>query len=337
MEITTTYDFHRKEAKNIVPSMSYKGGDIEKWQKDARKKLTALLGFDKYKECDKNFKIEYEKHENGTTEFRFTFESEKGCIVPGHILIPDGIKKPPVVICLQGHTPGMHISLGRAKNHLEEELIASTDQDFAARAIKEGFAAVVIDQRNFGELSFDYGYGQSPCLYSALSALTLGRTTVGERVWDAMRLIDVLEENFADKVDLEKLVCLGNSGGGTATAYLAALEERVCLCVPSCAMCAYSASINSVPHCACNYIPHIASYFDMNDLMAMTFPRNFIQVSGEFDKDFTIDGAKQVFNQGKKVYENNGLSDKCILVIGNGGHRFYADDTWPHIHKLIGR
>ncbi len=31
------------------------------------------------------------------------------------MLLPDGVEKPPVIICLQGHSKGMHISLGRPK------------------------------------------------------------------------------------------------------------------------------------------------------------------------------------------------------------------------------
>ena len=47
--------------------------------------------------------------------------------------------------------------------------------------------------------------------------------------------------------------------------------------------------------------------------------------------------AKAVFEKGSKAYEQLGAKDKCALVVGNGGHRFYADDTWPLIHKMLGK
>ena len=28
--------------------------------------------------------------------------------------------------------------------------------------------------------------------------------------------------------------------------------------------------------------------------------------------------------------------DRCTLIKGNGGHRFYADDSWPVVHKYLG-
>lgn len=337
MKIISTYEFHKKLAKEIEPSMGYKDEDIVKWQREAKEKLSELLGLDKLKKCDNNFNIEYEMSENGVTEIRFTFQTENGYNVPCHMLIPENVEKPPIMICLQGHTKGMHVSLGVEK-FAEDCGAMEKDQNFCVRAVNEGFAAIAMEQRNFGEVSFDYGLGWlPPCTYSGLSALTLGRTTIGERVWDVMRLIDLLYEKFSDKFDFDNLGCMGNSGGGTATAYAAALDERIKISVPSCAMCAFDASINAVPHCVCNYIPHIAEFFEMNDIISMTYPRNYVQVSGLEDRDFPIEGCRRIFNEGKKVYSDNGLGDKCIMVEGNGGHRFYADDTWPHIHRLTGR
>ena len=170
-----------------------------------------------------------------------------------------------------------------------------------------------------------------------MTALLMGRTTIGERVWDVQRLLDVLEDNFADRLDLSCIGCMGNSGGGTATAYIAALEDRIKLAMPSCAMCTYKDSIGAMYHCTCNYVPHIAEYFDMGDLMAMAYPKCFIQVSGVEDSIFPIFAAREVFAKGKKMYGDMGAEERCVLVEGNGGHRFYADDAWPFVHKLLNR
>ena len=78
---------------------------------------------------------------------------------------------------------------------------------------------------------------------------------------------------------------------GTATVYAAALEDRIKLAMPSCAMCTYKDSIGAMPHCTCNFIPHIAEYFDMGDLMALAYPKYYVQVSGKEDPIFPITGA----------------------------------------------
>lgn len=327
----TAYENSKELIQKVTPAMSFDGGDIENWKKDARKKLCELLGMDTFQKVDVNLEIEFENKIDGATEIRFTFCSENNYRVPCHLLLPDGVDNPPVMICLQGHSKGMHISLGRTK-YADEEIAG--DRDFCVRAIKEGYAAIALEQRNFGECG---GSELGPrCFESALTNLLMGRTTIAERVWDVSRLIDVLEENFGDKVDISKICVMGNSGGGTATAYIAALEDRIVLAMPSCAMCTYKDSIGAMEHCACNYVPNIAKYFDMNDLLAMAYPKYYIQVSGKDDEIFPIFAAKEVFEKGKAAYATKGFEQRCSMVIGNGGHRYYADDSWPIVHKYMG-
>ena len=250
------------------------------------------------------------------------------------MLLPDGIENPPVMICLQGHSKGMHISLGRPKYEGDENIICDGDRDFCIRAVKEGFAAIALEQRNFGECGGDE---KGPhCLESSMVALMMGRTTIGERVWDVSRLIDVIQTQFKDVVNTNMICCMGNSGGGTTTAYAAALEDRIVLAMPSCAMCTYKDSIGAMYHCSCNFIPHIAEYFDMDDLIAMEYPKYFIQVSGKEDKDFPLFAAEKVFESGKRVYDAFNAASRCTLIKGDGGHRFYADDAWPIVHQYLG-
>ena len=47
-------------------------------------------------------------------------------------------------------------------------------------------------------------------------------------------------------------------------------------------------------------------------------------------------GALQLaFEQLKKIYAACGAEDKCRLVIGDGEHRFFADDAWPVMLEQI--
>ena len=329
----TAYEYNKELMQNVTPSMSYNGGDLQEWKKAARKKLSELLGLDKLKKVSPEVDIEYERKIDGATELRFTYQSEDGYRVPCHLWLPNGAKNPPLMICLQGHSKGMHISLGRPKFEGDEKSISEGDRDFCVRAVKEGFAAASLEQRNFGECGGDENGPR--CYESTMTALLMGRTTVGERVWDVLRFIDVIEDEFSDKIDTKTICCMGNSGGGTATSYIAALEDRITLAMPSCAMCTYKDSIGAMTHCSCNYVPKIAEYFEMSDLMAMAYPKYFVQVSGINDKIFPLSGAEWVFEKGKQAYEALGESHRCTLVKGNGGHRFYADDAWPVVHKYL--
>ena len=330
----TTYQHNIGLVQKIKPAYEFDGKDLITWQKQARERLSALMGLDKFTKVAPELEIEFEEKIEGATEIRFTFQSEEGYRVPCHLWLPDGVEKPPVMICLQGHSTGMHISLGRPKFENDAATISGGDRDFCVRAIKEGFASISVEMRAFGEVAAENGRGPK-CLEPAMNALMMGRTTIGERVWDLSRLIDVLEESFADKVDVNTICCMGNSGGGTATVYVSALEDRIKLAMPSCAMCTFKDSIGAMPHCACNYVPSLPLNYDMGDLMAMAYPKYFVQVSGKEDPIFPLFGAKEVFEKGKAAYKTMGLEDKCVMVEGDGGHRFYADDAWPFVHKLL--
>jgi len=331
----TAYEFNKERIRTIVPSMAYDGMDIEKWQEEARAKLVELLGLDKFEKCDPAVAIEYTEKIENATEIRFTFQSETGYRIPCHLLIPDNSTNPPVMITVQGHSTGMHISLGRCR-YPGDKTNVEGDRDFAIRALKEGFAAVTIEQRNFGECGAAEN-GSPRCYESTMNALLMGRTTIGERVWDIMRLIDVLKACFSDRVDVSCICLMGNSGGGTATAYTAALEKRLTLAMPSCSVCTFRDSIGAMTHCSCNYVPRIAEYFDMGDLICMAAPTAYIQVNGTNDDIFPVEPSKEVFMQGKRAYDDMGAGERIVHVIGNGGHRFYADESWPYVHSMTGR
>ena len=311
------------------------GGSFAEWQNEGRKKLRELLGMDTFEKVEPDVRVEWTKQHDGFSETRFLYKTEKNYSAPAHLLIPDMPmnKKPPVMICLQGHSKGMHISLGRAIYPGDEEIIASGDRDFAMQAVKRGFAALTIEQRGFGESG---GTEKGPaCQQPAMAALLLGRTLIAERVWDVSRAIDVLETHFP-QVDSERIGIMGNSGGGTATFYTMALETRIGAAMPSCAFCTYKDSIGEILHCVCNYIPGIMNWFDMGETAGLSAPRPMVIVSGLKDDIFPVEEAKEQFTVAQKLYTACGAEDKVRHVIGPEGHRFYADLAWPVFSELTG-
>ena len=320
------------------PLYHYAGGDLAAWQIEARNKLSELLGMQEIEKarCALTCEIEYDRYAEDLDcrEIRIRYTTEENVTVPCHICIPKDAKTPlPVMIALQGHSTGMHISLGRPKYEKDQASISGGDRDFVKRAVKEGVIAIAMEQRCFGECG-EIG-GQTNCKLAGMRAIMLGRTIIGERVWDIMRLIDLLKRDFSSLADTDKVICLGNSGGGTATIYAAAMDERIQVAVPSCAVCRYGDSIAAMEHCTCNYVPYIAKYFDMGELCQLVAPRSLIVVNGVEDSIFPIDGAKACIDVARIAYEGAGAADKLHHVIGEAGHRFYADATWPTLHREI--
>ena len=321
--------------KAIKPEYRYEGGDFKAWQESARAKLAELVCIDAIERSEDNmFNLEYEKDCGEYTEYRFTLCPEVGYHFPCVLRVHKNATTPiPLFICLQGHSTGFHMSLGNPMFPGDKDGIVNGDRDFAVRAVKEGYAALAVEQRNFGECGSDPKTGNPMCHVATMTNIIIGRTTIAERIVDISCTIDAVGEHF-DFIDKDNIVLMGHSGGGTATYYAACLEPRIKVAVASCAVCTYKDSIAAMEHCVCNFIPNIAKYFDMGDLGGLIAPRKLIMVNGENDNIFPKHGAYESYDIIKNLYSSAGAADNCAHVMGNGGHRFYADPVWPIIHKF---
>lgn len=314
--------------------------DYPLWKKQIEEKLISLLGIEEIKKnaCELNFEIDEILDKETYKRILFYFESEKNSIVPCYLLIPkDGKEKHPVAICLQGHTTGFHNSIGEPK--FEGDAENYTSQDFAIEAVKRGYIALAIEQRGMGVRTtprIDRGHANRvACYHTVMTALLLGRTLIGERVWDVSRAIDVLEQHFSDICDFSDITLFGNSGGGTATYYTAALEKRITTAMPCCAVCTYKDSIAEVHHCSCNYIPKIAKYMDMGEIAALIAPRRLIICNGELDRIFPIKGTKEVFEIIKAIYEKEGYPERTKLhIFPDVGHRFLKEQAFSELENM---
>lgn len=335
MRQMNSFNYMVQKIQGSVPSMRYDfTEEFGDWQAKAREKLMELLGLP-FELCEDQLEITAQEECDTYIKIDFNYQSEEGYYVPCGMLVPKEGKNPrPVAICLQGHSTGMHISLGIEKYPGDAKTIAG-GRDFALRAVKEGFCAVVMEQRYMGVAGGNDNGAPACCRNAALPSLLVGRTAIGERAWDVMRLIDVLEKHFAKYVDKDRIILMGNSGGGTATFYTACVEPRIYLAMPSCAVCEYEDSIVPIYHCCCNYVPGIRKYFEMGDLGGLIAPRKFVQVNGVKDDIFPLHGVEKSHNRIKSMYAHIGLEDQCRLVKGAQGHQFYPDDAWPVVHELM--
>ena len=328
---------HDMIIEKTEPILSFdENKDFSAQRERLKSKFIELSGIDLISQnvCDLNIDIESEEKKDGYKITRFTFESEKGATVPCYLLIPDtGKKKYPVMITLQGHSTGFHNSIGVAKYKGDEEDLPRVA--FALQAVENGYAALAIEQRGMGETKpqKEKRLWGKMCSFTAQAAFLLGRTLIGERVWDVSRAIDVLA-NFP-KCDTDNIMITGSSGGGTASYYAACYDERIKLCAPSCSFCPYKESILDIYHCACNFIPSAYKYFDMQDLACLIAPRKLLIVAGKEDIIFPIEGVERGYETVKKIYAKAGSPENCKLVITPKGHYWCPDIMWKNINKVF--
>ena len=303
--------------------------DFAAYQRSIKEKLIDLLG-DIHERVPLDPIVEETVEHEDFTERRISFAVETDVRAVCIFCIPKtGKEKYPLAVCLQGHGKGMHVSMGRRK--YESEKPDTGDRDVAIQALKRGYAAICLDQRGFGErrteIEMPAGKDGGPkCQVTAMNALMVGRTLIGERVWDVSRAID-LALTYPE-IDGERILCTGNSGGGTTTYYAAAMDERIKVAMPSCAVCTFKSSICNIYHCVCNYVPRISKYMEMGDIAAAIAPRKLIVINGKLDNIFPQAGVEECFDTIKAIYTAAGVPDNCALATGQSGHRYYAAEAW---------
>ena len=329
---------HSYIVKNVAPKLSFdENCDYNEWREKIKSKLTELLGLDIIAEnaCPTNIDIEETVEFDTYTRIRLTYESEKENLVPAYLLLPKKEGKFPLAIALQGHSTGFHISIGEKKFDVDEKSIESST--FGLQAVENGFAVLCIEQRGMGETRsplYPGPGGVHACCFTAMTAVNLGRTVIGERVWDVSRGIDALETLAYDCIDLSKIVILGNSGGGTATFYAGCCDERIGIVAPACSFCSYEASIMSNLHCVCNNIPQASRWFEMEDLSCLIAPRRLAVLTGRLDDIFPLAGVEKSYETVKKIYAKAGVPDNCSITVMPKAHYWCKDEAWETINNV---
>ncbi len=241
----------------------------------------------------------------------------------------------PLVLTPHGHgRPYMYVGIF----HTEEERkkLEVGERDIAVQAVRQGYLALAPTTRAFGDtrtVEDKEADRIHSCRTQLVRDLLVGRTPIGDRVWDISRLIDWALN--ALPVDADRIAITGNSGGGTVSLFAAACDTRIAVAVPSSYFCTFTGSIGAMRHCGCNYVPGILRLGEMYDVAGLIAPRPFCAIAGEADPIFPIEHAREAFSHLKRVYEVAGVPERCQLYVGDGGHRYYKDGAWPFVRRYF--
>lgn len=237
----------------------------------------------------------------------------------------------PLVLTPHGHNHP-HIYAGIAHSESDEKSMIEGERDIARQAVREGYLAIAPTTRAFGETRTESDKQNNrthSCRIELMHGLLVGRTPIGERVWDISRLIDWAIAR--PDVDAQRIAITGNSGGGTVSLFAAACDTRISVAVPSSYFCTFHGSIGSINHCDCNYVPGILRLGEMYDVAGLIAPRPFSAIAGKEDAIFPIQHVQFAYERLKQIYTVAGIPDNCQLHIGEGGHRYYKAGAWPFI------
>jgi hypothetical protein len=143
--------------------------------------------------------------------------------------------------------------------------------------------------------------------------------------WNGVRGIDHLLSR--PDVDPERIGVTGISGGGAATYWVAAADERVKVAVPVSGMAdlvSYVSNRVVNGHCDCLFLYNTYQW-PWNRIAALIAPRPMLFVNSDHDTIFPMDANERVINRLERVYSLFGKSDLVDSVVSIGGHAYRQD------------
>ena len=249
---------------------------------------------------------------------KIIFESQPKHFVTAALFLPDSsMHKPPYHAVL---IPCGHAIEGKAYPDY---------QRVAILAAMEGLAALIFDPFEQGErmnLLDEKGHprfvGSAGHTMLGIPCIPLGRGAARFEIWDGIRVMDYLDSR--SDILPGRFGCTGNSGGGTQTTWLMALDDRVFAAVPTCSI---STGQRFLQHMGAddaeqNLFGQWAVGLDTADLFMMTAPRPKL-IGATTHDGFPIDGAWQVFRDVKRLYTRLGFSERIDLIEVDAEHGFF--------------
>lgn len=244
------------------------------------------------------------------------FESRPGYMVTSNLYVPKGrTGKLPGVVGVCGHS-----MTGKG---------IDSYQSFAQGLARQGYVVIIVDPIGQGErVQWPTGWGKSGIGGSTSEHIQMGNqmSLTGEFIgtwmaWDAMRALDYLLTR--PEVDPKHIGVTGNSGGGTQTTWLAALDDRWTMAAPACFVTTFRRNAdNELPADTEQCPPKVLSLgLDHSDFIACLAPRPVILLTQEKDF-FDVRGGQVAYERLKKLYTLLGKPENIQLQIGPDPHGF---------------
>jgi dienelactone hydrolase len=248
---------------------------------------------------------------------KIIFQSQPKHFVTALLFLPTADKFPPPY-------PGVLVPCGHAQDAKGHD----TYQSMGALLALNGMAALVFDPIDQGERGQYLGPGGWPKLWGVyahfqvgIGSTLLGRNTARFEIWDAMRGIDYLQSR--PEVDPQRIGCTGNSGGGTQTSYMMALDDRIRAAAPSCYLCGFPALLKTIgPQDAeQNIFGQVAFGMDHADYLMMRAPTPILMCTATKDF-FDIQGAWDTFRYAKRLYTRLGFAERVDIQENDEKHNY---------------
>ncbi len=244
------------------------------------------------------------------------YESQPKFYVTSSLFIPKGLKKgtkAPVVIYASGHSATGYRS--------------STYQHVILNLVKKGFIVFAFDPVGQGERKEynDPRTGKSIALmseehsYSGAQAFITGASQASYMIWDGIRAVDYLLSR--KEVDPERIGMTGRSGGGTQSAYIAAVDPRIYAVAPENYLTTFTRLLQTKgPQDAeQNLFNVIQKGIDQSDFLLARAPKPALMITTTRDM-FSIQGSDESAKEVSRIYKAYDKPENFSMVTDDTVH-----------------
>jgi len=242
---------------------------------------------------------------------KIVFESMPGVFVSANLFLPDG-QRP------DGCIPAVVMSCGHAEELGKDSAVY---QRACVLVAKRGMAAFMFDPYEQGERR-EFDTPQHGCCVQhtmiGLKAMLLGGSMPMLRLWDGLRAVDYVQSR--PEIDPDRIGYMGQSGGGTMTALMTAVDDRLKATAPSC----YLTSFGYLCKCCGpqdgeqNIFGQLT--FGLNHTGYVLIPDTKVCVTGRYSDAFPFAGSAQLFRTVRDLATRLGVADHYAFNFAPGPH-----------------
>jgi dienelactone hydrolase len=187
---------------------------------------------------------------------------------------------------------------------------------------RHGYVCLIVDTLQLGEIP---GVHHGTYREERWWWHSRGYTPAGVECWNGVRGIDYLVSR--PDVDPDRIAVTGISGGGAATFWIAAADDRVQVAVPVSGMAdlgSYVADRVVDGHCDCMFLYNTYQW-PWTRIAGLIAPRPLLFVNSDHDSLFPMAANDRVIARLERLYSRFGAGDRVDAVVSMGGHAYRKD------------
>ncbi|MDO8542062.1 MAG: acetylxylan esterase [Opitutaceae bacterium] len=308
--------FARLAERKVKVARLESRADWERYRQEARERIIELAGPFPEK-TPLNPRVLGAVNKGAFRVEKIVYESQPGLHVTAALFVPEPLRgKAPAIIYCSGHS--------------DSSFRSPPYQTMILNLVQKGFVVLAFDPIGQGErLQYfnaqtgrsDFGNGSSTREHTRAGSqcFLTGSSLARYMIWDGIRSVDYLVTR--PEVDPARIGITGRSGGGTQSAYIASVDERIRAAAPENYLTTFEQLLKTrgPQDPEQNFHRGIARGFDQPDFVLARAPKPTLVVATTRDI-FSIEGTQALFAEARRGFTALGRADALEMTVDDAEH-----------------